>query len=135
MIQKETQIRVRYAETDQMSIVYYGNYAQYFEVGRVELLRSLGTNYLKIEESGTRLPVLELNVKYIRPAKYDDLLIIKTSVIEWPETRITFHHEIYNEQNTLLVKGLVTLVFVDIEKNRPIRMPKELARLFRPHFS
>jgi len=135
MIQKETQIRVRYAETDQMSIVYYGNYAQYFEVGRVELLRSLGTDYRQIEESGTMLPVLDLYVKYIRPAKYDDLLTIKTSVEEWPETRITFHHEIYNEQNTLLIKGRVTLVFVDIERNRPTRMPEQLAKLFRPHFN
>ena len=135
MIQKETQIRVRYAETDQMSIVYYGNYAQYFEVGRVELLRSLGTDYRQIEESGTMLPVLDLYVKYIRPAKYDALLTIKTSVEEWPETRITFHHEIYNEQNTLLIKGRVTLVFVDIERNRPTRMPEQLAKLFRPHFN
>ena len=135
MIQKETQIRVRYAETDQMSIVYYGNYAQYFEVGRVELLRSLGTDYRQIEESGTMLPVLDLYVKYIRPAKYDDLLTIKTSLEEWQEKRITFHHEIYNEQNTLLIKGRVTLVFVDIERNRPTRMPEQLAKLFRPHFN
>lgn len=135
MIRNETQIRVRYGETDQMGVVYYGNYAQYFEVGRVELLRSLGTSYRELEEAGTMLPVLELKLKYIRSAKYDDLLTLVTEIREWPETRITFHHEIYNEQGVLLNVGHVTLVFVDIARQRPLKMPQELAEYFLPHFT
>ncbi len=134
MIQKDVQIRVRYAETDQMGVVYYGNYAQYFEVGRVELLRSLGTSYRLLEESGVMLPVLDLHVKYIRSAKYDDLLTVRTTINEWPETRINFNHEIYNEEETLLLKGSVTLVFVDMERKRPIRMPESLAQHFSEFF-
>jgi acyl-CoA thioester hydrolase len=134
MIRNETQIRVRYSETDQMGVVYYGNYAQYFEVGRVELLRELGTSYRKLEEAGTMLPVLELHLKYIRSAKYDDLLTVSTEIREWPDTRITFHHEIHNEEGTLLNVGKVTLVFFDMERQRPRKMPEELAAYFHSHF-
>mgnify|MGYP001232454222 CR=1 FL=1 len=134
MIQKDVQIRVRYAETDQMGVVYYGNYAQYFEVGRVELLRSLGTSYRILEESGVMLPVLDLHVKYIRSAKYDDLLTVRTTINGWPETRISFNHEIFNEEGALLIKGSVTLVFVDMERKRPIRMPDSLAQHFSEFF-
>ncbi|QTN39368.1 acyl-CoA thioesterase [Cryomorphaceae bacterium] len=134
MIRNETQIRVRYSETDQMGVVYYGNYAQYFEVGRVELLRELGTSYRELEEAGTMLPVLELQLKYIRSAKYDDLLTVSTEIREWPDARITFHHEIRNEEGTLLNVGKVTLVFFDMERQRPRKMPEELAAYFKSYF-
>ncbi|KAB2814487.1 acyl-CoA thioesterase [Phaeocystidibacter luteus] len=134
MVTIETSTRVRYSETDQMGVVYYGNYAQYYEVGRVELLRNLGMSYRELEEAGTMLPVLKLECKYIRPAKYDDLLRIVTIIDEMPSTRITFKHEIYNEENVLLNIGLVSLVFVDIKSGRPQKAPQSVADIFSPYF-
>ena len=106
-----------------MGYVYYGNYAQYYEVGRVEALRELGVRYRDMEESGIMMPVLEMKTKYIRPAKYDDLLTIKTSIKELPSTRITFHIEILNGEQ-LINLGEVTLVFVDMKTGRPVQAPQ-----------
>ncbi len=135
MIKSKTQIRVRYSETDQMGVVYNGNYAQYFEIGRVELLRDLGISYLELEQTGITLPVLELYSKYIRPAKYDDLLTVQTEIRDWPESRITFHYEILNDRGTLLHIGHVILVFFDMEQKRPCRIPEKLAAIFSPYFN
>ena len=124
MFKNSTTLRTRYSETDQMGVVYYGNYPQYFEVGRVETLRQLGVTYRNMEEDGIMLPVLKLEVKYLRPALYDDELQIKTSLKEVPNTRITFHHEIFNSDGELLTIGLVQLVFVDAKTRRPRRCPQ-----------
>jgi acyl-CoA thioester hydrolase len=114
MYEYNTQVRVRYAETDRMDVVYYGNYAQYFEVGRVETLRSLGISYKDVESMGIILPVVELQIKYLRPAKYDDLLTIKTIIKTLPtDHKILFHQEIYNELGKLLTVGTVKLYFMD----------------------
>lgn len=118
-----TSSRVRYAETDQMGYVYYGNYPQFFEIGRVEALRALGISYKKMEEEGIMLPVLKLEVKYIAAAKYDQILEIKTEIRETPSTRITFHHEIRNEKGELLTIGMVQLVFVKIADKKPCKAP------------
>ncbi len=126
----KTQIRVRYGETDQMGYVYYGNYAQYFEVARVEWLRKLGISYKKLEEDGIMLPVLKLEVNYHKPAKYDDLLTIITKVTKKPSVRIEFNFEIYNEQKELLTTGFTSLVFIDMKRNRPIRAPKNIVQFF-----
>jgi len=123
MLKHEIKIRVRYGETDQMKYVYYGNYAQYFEMGRVEWLRNLGVTYKNMEEKGIMLPVTNLNINYLKPAKYDDLLTIKTTLIKKPTAKIEFEFEIYNETNELLTKGYTALVFIDIQKNRPTRAP------------
>jgi acyl-CoA thioester hydrolase len=123
LIVDECQVRVRYAETDQMRVVYHGDYVQYLEIGRVELMRKLGATYREMEENGVMLPVLKLELKYIRPAKYDDLLTIQTIVKEMPNTRLRFHHQIFNEEKTLLTTGLVELVFVNIATGRPIVAP------------
>lgn len=128
MLKSKTQVRVRYAETDQMGVVYYGNYPQFFEIGRVEFLRDLGTTYRQMEDDGIMLPVLSLEIKYIKSAKYDDLLTIQTWIEEIPNTRITFFHEIFNEENQLLTKGKVQLVFVDKTKNRPTMAPDDFLR-------
>jgi acyl-CoA thioester hydrolase len=109
----EKKIRVRYAETDQMSYVYYGVYAQYYEVGRVELLRSLGISYKTIESMGYALPVVNLNINYKKPAFYDDELTIKTSILKLPTSKITFFYQIYNEENYLINTGEVTLAFIN----------------------
>lgn len=130
MLQATTQLRVRYAETDQMGYVYYGNYATYFEVARVELLRNNGISYKELEEAGIMLPVLKLEVNYHKPAKYDDLLTIKTEIKKQPSITIEFHFKIYNEENELLTTGFTSLVFIDMKRNRPTRPPKVILDLF-----
>jgi len=131
----ETNIRVRYAETDQMDVVYYGNYAQYFEVGRVESIRQLGFSYKEMEHSGVMMPVVEMQVKYLRPAHYDDLLTIKTSLRELPTGhKIEFHQEVYNEQGKLLTAGKVVLYFLDTKTKAKTGMPEPLRRALAPFF-
>jgi acyl-CoA thioester hydrolase len=119
----ETTVRVRYAETDKMGYVYYGNYTHYYEVGRVEALRQLGTSYKEMEDSGVMLPVYTCSIKYLKPALYDDLLLIKTTIKELPKARITFDYEIFNEKGDLLNQGTTTLVFIDMKTNRPRPAP------------
>lgn len=123
MYTTEIQIRVRYSETDRMSYVYYGNYAQYFEVARVESLRTLGVSYRDMEDDGVLLPVLDFSVKFLKPAFYDELLTIKTSIAELPKARIVFNYETYNEQGALLNKASTTLVFVNKATGRPMAAP------------
>lgn len=132
----ETNIRVRYAETDQMDVVYYGNYAQYFEVGRVEAIRQLGYSYKDMENSGVMMPVVELQCKYLRPAHYDDLLTVKTILRELPEGhRIEFHQEVYNEQGKLLTAGKVVLYFLDMKTRTRTMMPAPLRKALTPFFT
>ena len=119
----ETNIRVRYAETDQMSFVYYGVYAQYYEVGRVELLRSLNVSYKALEELGFALPVVNLNINYKKPAFYDDLLTVRTTIKEMPSARITFYYDTLNSKGDLLNTGEVILVFIDIKTGKPCLAP------------
>ncbi|SDK27738.1 acyl-CoA thioester hydrolase [Catalinimonas alkaloidigena] len=135
MYTHETQIRVRYAETDQMAYVYYGNYAMYYEVARVEALRALGQSYKVMEDEGVMLPVLEYYTKYIRPARYDDLLTIKLSIRTLPGVRITFHYEIFNEEGTLLNLGETTLVFVNKVTQKPCPPPPAMLEALQPFFS
>lgn len=108
-----TDLRVRYADTDQMGVVYYGNYAQYFEMGRTEWLRKLGFSYRWLEENGIMLPVTELQIKYKRPARYDDLITVTTSLIRLPSVKIEFDYQIHNQNQELLTTGYTALVFVD----------------------
>ncbi|RXJ50733.1 acyl-CoA thioesterase [Gelidibacter gilvus] len=122
----EIQLRVRYAETDQMGIVYYGNYAQYFEVGRVEWLRNFGISYKSMEEEGLMLPVVSLSVKYKKPARYDDLIKVKTQLVKLPSASIEFDYEITNESGEILTLGNTVLVFMDVNKNRPTKCPEYL---------
>jgi acyl-CoA thioester hydrolase len=135
MFESTHQVRVRYAETDQMNIVYYGNYAQYFEVGRVESIRQLGFTYKDMEAMGVIMPVVELHTKYIRPAHYDDLLTIKTIVKELPENyKIEFFQEVYNEKGKLLTTGKVVLYFLDGKTRQKTIMPEELRKRLEPYF-
>jgi acyl-CoA thioester hydrolase len=130
----ETKVRVRYGETDQMGYVYYGNYPLYYEVARTDMIRKLGWPYKKLEESGIMLPVLSLNVKYIKPAFYDDVLTVKTKVIKLPETRIDFEYEVFNEQNELINIGETTLVFVDMKTMKPTAAPEAFINDIRKYF-
>ncbi|GJM62022.1 MULTISPECIES: acyl-CoA thioesterase [Persicobacter] len=136
MFTYETQIRVRYADTDQMGYMYYGNYATYYEVCRTEALRSLGLNYREMEKQGVMLPVLELHNKFIRPAHYDDLLTVKTMIKTLPDgMRITFFYEVINEAGTLINHGKTTLVFVDMKTGKPTIAPKEIVEVLQPFFT
>lgn len=129
MISHLTQFRVRYGETDQMGYVYYGNYAQYFEVGRVEWLRNLGISYKTMEDEGVMLPVIKLQINYLKPAKYDNFLTLKTTLLKKPKVRIEFSYELFNEQQELLVTGNTELVFIDIAKNKPTKTPHKLSEI------
>jgi|SRR5690554_433590 len=126
----DIEIRVRYSETDQMGYCYYGNYAQYFEVGRVEALRSLGMSYKEMEEKGIMLPVSSFSVKYIAPAYYDDLLTITTRIVKLKGVRLYFEYEIKNEKGELISTADTTLVFVDKINMRPTTPPADFVSLF-----
>jgi len=129
------QVRVRYAETDQMGYVYYGRYADFYEVGRTEMIRKLGFTYPEFEEAGIMMPVREIKIRYFKPARYDDLLTIKTSLKTLPGARITFHYEVFNEQAKLLNTGEVTLVFIGDQSRRPVRAPEKLLQALQPFFT
>jgi acyl-CoA thioester hydrolase len=126
MISDKIEFRVRYGETDQMSYAYHGNYASYFEMGRTEWLRKLGVSYKNMEENGIMLPVINLNTNYLKPAKYDDVLTLKTTLAKKPTAKIEFEFEITNQQNELLTTATAILVFVNMNTNRPMRIPKYL---------
>jgi acyl-CoA thioester hydrolase len=134
MFVHEEKIRVRYAETDQMGYVYYGNYAAYYEVARTEMLRKTGLSYKELEEMGVMMPVLEMNIKYNQPAKYDELLTIKVIIKEKPAVRIQFEYEVYDEAGTLLNTGNTQLVFVDMARNRPCKAPDIFMKEMEPYF-
>jgi acyl-CoA thioester hydrolase len=123
MKEHEFNVRVRYSETDQMGVVYHGNYAQYLEIGRVEWLRNVGISYKWMEENGIMLPVVSLNINYKKPARYDDLLTVKTIFKSQTSVKIEFDYEIYNEKNELLTIASSILVFVDMKTTRPTLPP------------
>lgn len=135
MYQHEVQVRVRYAETDQMGYVYYGNYAVYYEVARVEAFRQLGYSYKKLEENGIGMPVVSLHVDYHQPARYDDLLTVKVSIPEMPRARIKFFYEVTNQAGKLINSGNTELVFLKMDSGRPVRLPEALSILLQPFFS
>ena len=131
-----TTVRVRYAETDKMNVVYHGNFAQYFEVGRVEAMRALGYSYKEMEADGVIMPVVELNCKFVRPALYDDLLTIKTLLKELPtDYKITFSQEVYNEHGKLLAFAQVVLYFMDATSMTKTTMPARLANELETFFN
>lgn len=135
MYESNTQIRVRYAETDQMNVVYHGNYAQYFEVGRAESIRQLGFTYKELEAMGIMMPIVDFHAKFLRPAHYDDLLTIKTMLKELPtDHRIEFHQEVYNESGKLLTIGKVVLYFLNAATKEKTNMPFEFKTRLEKYF-
>jgi acyl-CoA thioester hydrolase len=117
-----------------MGYVYYGQYATFFEVARVEALRSLGIRYKDLEADGVMMPVLELRNKYIRPARYDDLIRIELSIPILPQMRIKFNYDVFNEEDTLLTVGETTLVFVDMKTGRPVMTPAHITEALLPYY-
>lgn len=131
----DTKVRVRYAETDQMNVVYHGNYAQYFEVGRAESIRNLGYTYKDMEAMGIIMPLVELHTKFLRPAHYDDLLTVRTTLKELPsDHRIEFHQEVFNAAEKLLTIGRVVLYFVQAGTREKTTMPAAFLEKLRPYF-
>ncbi|WP_053992584.1 thioesterase family protein [Mangrovimonas sp. TPBH4] len=120
----EIKFRIRYGETDQMGVVYHGNYAQYFEMGRTEWLRKFGVSYRQMEEEGIMLPVVFLSVNFKKSARYDDEVRVKTTLAKIPSASIEFDYEIFNAENELLTTGKTVLAFIDMQRNRPTRCPK-----------
>ncbi len=131
----DTLIRVRYADTDQMGYMYYGNYAAFYEVARTEMLRSLGMTYSAMEKDGVMMPVLELKCKYFKPALYDEQILVKVIIEQKPSVRIIFKYELYNEKQELINIGETTLVFVDIEKNKPCMPPQNFQDRISEYFN
>lgn len=135
MFTSETQIRIHYALTDQMGVVYYGNYAQFYEIGRTEAIRALGFTYKEIEAMGIVLAVTDMHIKFLRPAKYDDVITVKTTLREIPlHHKIVFHGEIYNQEKELLNTGEVTLYFLEAKTMKRINMPEELKEKLAGYF-
>ncbi len=120
----EIQIRVRYGETDQMGVVYHGNYALYLEIGRIEWLRKLGISYKNMEEKGVMLPVVSLNINYKKSAQYDDLIHVKTKLKKRPTAKIEFEYEITDKKGEILTTASTVLVFIDMKTNKPMRAPQ-----------
>jgi acyl-CoA thioester hydrolase len=134
MFQHEVQLRVRYADTDQMGFVYYGNYAAFYEVARVESFRNLGFSYKNLESNGIGMPVLNMQSSYHAPARYDDLLKIIIKIPEMPRARLRYEYEIYNEEAKLLNTGETTLAFINMSNGRPVKMPEDLKALISTYF-
>ena len=134
MINGEIKLRVRYSDTDQMGYVYYGRYASYYEVARVELFRSLGFSYKNLEEEGIGMPVIDMDTKYLLPIKYDEEIIIKTRIEELPSSKIIFYYDIFNKKNNLANSAKTTLTFINLSSKKPVRIPKELLELIENKF-
>ncbi len=135
MFTSETTIRVHYALTDQMGVVYHGHYAQFYEMGRVEAMRQLGYVYKDMEAIGIIMPVTDFHSRFLRPAKYDDLITVKTILKELPlHHKVVFHHEIYNEQGDLLNTGDITLFFIEAATMKRTVMPEVLKERLRQYF-
>ena len=134
MFENSTKIRVRYGETDQMGYMYYGNYAEFYEVGRVEMLRSLGLTYSGMEASGIMMPVLEMKCKYLKPARYDEEITVKVIMDKMPGVKIHFRYELFNETQELIHTGETLLVFVKMATNRPCLPSQEFLDKLKPFF-
>ena len=135
MLVAETQIRVRYADTDQMGVVYHSNFFPYFETARADSIRQLGFTYVDIERMGVIMPVVDVHCRYLRPARYDDLLTIKTMLKELPlHHKIEFHHEVFNESRELVAVGKIILYFIEAKTMKKTTMPEVFLEKLRSFF-
>jgi acyl-CoA thioester hydrolase len=135
MMVTETRIRVRYGETDQMGVVYHGNYALYFEEARTDALRQIGVSYKNLEKAGVMMPVVQLVINYKKPATYDELLTVRTTLKALPTVKIILDYEVFNEAGEFLSSGSSTLVFVDMKTQRPVKCPDDLYEKFSTFFT
>ncbi|OYW17945.1 MAG: thioesterase [Sphingobacteriales bacterium 12-47-4] len=135
MYTSSTNIRVRYAETDQMGVVYHSNYFPYFESARAEAIRELGFTYADMEKEGVIMPIIDVHARFFRPALYDDLITIRTTLKELPvHHKIEFHHEVFNEKEELLTTATIILYFMDKKEMKKTTMPEALRKTLEPYF-
>ncbi|MBI1343364.1 MAG: YbgC/FadM family acyl-CoA thioesterase [Terrimonas sp.] len=135
MFISSTTIRVRYAETDQMGVVYHGNYFAWFEYARAEAIREMGLTYADMEKMGIIMPVIDVHARFLRPARYDELVTVKTMLKELPlHHKIEFHHEVYNEKEQLLTTGRIILYFMDKTTGHRSTMPESLRQQLEKYF-
>lgn len=135
MIESNFKVRIRYSDTDQMGYVYYGKYANFYEIARVELFRKLGFSYSQLEKKGIGMPVIEMKSKYLMPAKYDEIIKINIQIKEKPSAKILFHYKLYNEKNNLINTASTLLTFINLQSKKAIRTPKELLYIINNNFS
>jgi acyl-CoA thioester hydrolase len=136
MFTHNTQIRVRYSETDQMGVVYHSNYFPWFESGRAEAIRSLGYTYADMEKMGIIMPVVDVHCRYLRPARYDELLTVRTTLKELPiHHKIEFFNDVYNEQNELLASAKIILYFIEAKTMKRTTMPATMLETIKPYFN
>ena len=134
MISSENKIQIRYDEVDKMGYVYHGNYAKYYHISRTELMRGLGFSDKEFENYNIIMPIIELNIKYLKPVYYDDNIVIKTTLKQLPDTRMKFYHEVRNESNVLINTATSTVVFVNMESRLPMRAPEFFVEKLKLHF-
>jgi len=135
MLIHKTQLRVRYADTDQMRYVYNGKYIEYFEVGRTEMIREQNLTYKTIEENGYLMPVNSVFIKYKNPAYYDELLEVETRVEKFPDVRVHLDHTIRSvESKQIICEGYVDLVFINADTKKVCRPPDFFMNVFKPFF-
>tara|TARA_B100000886_G_scaffold254826_1_gene180348 strand:+ start:411 stop:818 length:408 start_codon:yes stop_codon:yes gene_type:complete len=134
MISGEIKFRIRYSDIDKMGYLYYGRYANLYEAARVELFRSLGFSYKKLEDEGVGMPVINMECKFLRPINYDELIKVKTYIKAIPTSKITFHYEIFNEDKILANIGETDLTFINLSTKKAIRLPRKLEDIIKTHF-
>jgi len=135
MIKGNYKIRIRYADTDQMGYVYYGRYANFYEIARVELFRSLGFSYKDLEDKGVGMPVIEMNSKFLLPIKYDEEIKIVTYIKKIPNSKITFTYTLFNSEGLIVNEAKTILTFIDLKRKRPVRIPTELMTIIKKKFN
>ena len=135
MIESNFKIRIRYSDTDQMGYVYYGKYANFYEIARVELFRKLGFSYSQLENKGIGMPVIEMKSKYLMPAKYDEIIKINIQIREIPSAKILFHYRLFNKKNNLINTASTLLTFIDLQTKKAVRTPKKLLNIINNNFS
>jgi len=124
MIESNFKVRIRYSDTDQMGYVYYGKYANFYEIARVELFRKLGFSYSQLEKKGVGMPVIEMKSKYLMPAKYDEIININIQIKEKPSAKILFHYKLYNEKNNLINTASTLLTFINLQSKKLLEHQK-----------
>ncbi len=134
MITSVNEIQIRYDEVDKMGYVYHGNYAKYYHISRTELFRKLGFSDKKLEEMNIIMPIIELNIRYIKPIYYDDIINITTFLKHIPSTRMKFYHEVKNSDDELINEANSTAVFVDMETRVPMRVPEFIVNKIKTYF-
>ena len=135
MIEGNYKIRIRYADTDQMGYVYYGRYANFYEIARVELFRKLGFSYKDLEDKGVGMPVIEMNSKFLLPVRYDEEILIITHIKEIPKSKITFTYTLFNSDCLVVNEAKTVLTFIDLKRKKPVRIPTELMTIIKKKFN